>query len=689
MNILFIKKSIPRPDQFAGDRRCYAVLKILSKNHTIDFFATEDIDKLPSPDRERYIELLKDIKVNLFFSKNEKIEGLLTRSRYDICIFVFYTITEEYLATFRKYQPDSMAIVDTVDLHFEREELAANIGLISRETVEKNKKKELQIYRDVNGVIVVTERERQLLLKEKGISSIYVVPIIIETVRRDESLRQKELVFVGGYAWQPNVDGVLWFAKDIWPHIYRAVPDAVFSVVGSNPTAEINNLKDVPGINVVGYVPDTAPFLNRAAISIAPLRFGGGMKGKVNEAMAYGVPVVTTSVGAQGFDARSGEHLIIEDDTIKFAQACIDLLNDPQKQRRIGLAGQELNSSICSPEVAAMKLAEMIADIEKLRTKEIRKEDPHIQSIQREMHAKLKRLEAEISQKDSMILELKNSISWKLAAPIRAAYDIVHGTYNDENDSFISKQMRNLSKFKNERAIAALKNKHVGEIGFIIGNGPSVRLEDLEKLKDKITFCANRFYLAYNTMKFRPEYTVVCDNQVIKDYGEEIIAKSNGTKIVFYDDKDQNLPKIKGKHIALRRREPRPMPFSTDPADFVPSGGSVIVAAIQMAFYMGIRTIYLYGIDHNFKYQKVETKDIWTSAKGDDNHFIKNYRNGKNWCPPDLKYIEDSFLECRKFLEKNGAVIKNATRGGKLEIFERIDFDEAYKSIEQANKNKL
>jgi hypothetical protein len=278
----------------------------------------------------------------------------------------------------------------------------------------------------------------------------------------------------------------------------------------------------------------------------------------------------------------------------------------------------------------------------------------------------VKRLEEELRRKDEIVNALLHSWSWRITAPLRKLYELLKGIQVD-------------AKEKNLKRILALKDKHKGKIGFIIGNGPSVRIEDLEKLRKEITFCANRFYLAYGNMKFRPKYTLICDNQVITDYGQEIVSKSKGTKIVFYDVKTPNLPRPKGKHISLVRKEPRPMPFSTDPADSVPSGGSVVIAAMQVAYYMGIRTIYLYGIDHSFKFEKVETKDVWKSAKGDDNHFIKNYRDGKNWCPPDLKFIEDSFSECRKFAENNGLVIRNATRGGKLEIFERADFDEIIK----------
>ena len=114
------------------------------------------------------------------------------------------------------------------------------------------------------------------------------------------------------------------------------------------------------GVEYLGHVPDTTPYLDAAAVSVAPLRYGGGMKGKVNEALAHGVPVVTTSIGAQGFDAADGREMFIADEPLTFANAVVRLLGDRPLQEKIGAAGQALNARYCSPEVVETLIGEMM-----------------------------------------------------------------------------------------------------------------------------------------------------------------------------------------------------------------------------------------------------------------------------------------------------------------------------------------
>ena len=225
---------------------------------------------------------------------------------------------------------------------------------------------------------------------------------------------------------------------------------------------------------------------------------------------------------------------------------------------------------------------------------------------------------------------------------------------------------------KNDRKISALKDIHKDEIGYLIGNGPSVRIDDLELLNGKVTFCCNRFHLAYDRMVFRPKYTLAADRQMIEDFGEEIIRKSSGVNILFGTED----PKIDGEYLWIRSKLGKG--FSDNIFDFVYPGGTILISAIQIGFFLGIRRFFLYGVDHDFKFEKnVDSEDIWDNAIGEGNHFIENYRSSKPWCPPQTEMIEQSFMMCDTFLRSRGGWIKNATRGGKLDILERIDFEKA------------
>jgi hypothetical protein len=167
-------------------------------------------------------------------------------------------------------------------------------------------------------------------------------------------------MFVGEYDHAPNRDAVTWFAREIWPAVRARVPNARFDVIGNRPKPEILALAEQPGIEVLGYVPDTNPYLDRSAALVAPLRFGAGMKGKVTEALASALPVITTSIGAQGFGAVSGEHLRIADDPADFAAAVADVLLNPEGAERMGRAGQMLLSGLCTPEVVDRSLTALI-----------------------------------------------------------------------------------------------------------------------------------------------------------------------------------------------------------------------------------------------------------------------------------------------------------------------------------------
>jgi hypothetical protein len=168
---------------------------------------------------------------------------------------------------------------------------------------------------------------------------------------------------VGGFRHAPNCDGLLWFLRTIWPAVRAAVPDVRLSVVGSHLPQELRDQLQVGGVDVVGYVPEVGPYLERAALMVAPLRYGAGVKTKVVQAMASGLAVVTTSVGTQGLDVISGEHLEIADDPETFARRVVELIGDSGRAERIGQAGREFIASRCFPEAIAPRLEGLLDSV--------------------------------------------------------------------------------------------------------------------------------------------------------------------------------------------------------------------------------------------------------------------------------------------------------------------------------------
>lgn len=227
------------------------------------------------------------------------------------------------------------------------------------------------------------------------------------------------------------------------------------------------------------------------------------------------------------------------------------------------------------------------------------------------------------------------------------------------------------------------KDRYKGETAWLVGNGPSVKVDDLEKLSGTLTFCFNRFHLAYPTMSFRPTFTVTADRQMIEDFGQEIVDCAGGTTFVA----DERLPDLLGDYVWLRLAASSL--FSLDPTHVTNPGGSSLFVAMQIAHYMGIRRLFIYGADFKFNFSPARgIRDNFRAATGDGNHFIPNYRSGKAWCPPSLKDIAPSFQLARYLFAAHGGFIRNATRGGILEIFDRTPFEEAIRqsrSIQAGN----
>jgi len=238
---------------------------------------------------------------------------------------------------------------------------------------------------------------------------------------------------------------------------------------------------------------------------------------------------------------------------------------------------------------------------------------------------------------------------------------------------------------ENERELAALKDKHQGKRCFILGNGPSLKTSDLDKLKNEITFAFNKIYLAFDQTEWRPTYYVVEDHWVAKQNYKTINGLRGFTKLfpTLLVDKIK-VPRFKNS-IYFRLEWPGwgtekelPKPFSSDALDRLYLGATVTYTAMQLACYMGIREIYLIGVDFSFEIPKKTdpTNERILISSGETNHFHPDYRRpGEKWYIPNLNRQERAFSVANKAMKEFGGNIYNATRGGKLEVFPRVDFD--------------
>jgi glycosyltransferase involved in cell wall biosynthesis len=177
-------------------------------------------------------------------------------------------------------------------------------------------------------VFAITDKEKTLILSDVPNARVEVIPNIHACVEKVQPVAgRKNLLFVGHYAHTPNEDAVSYFVQEVFPLIRKQIPDVQFYMVGSYMPETVKSLGSRDVI-AAGYVPDLSSYLNDCRVFVAPLRYGAGMKGKIGQSMSFGLPVVTTSIGAEGMNLMHGENALIADSPAEFASAVVRLYTD-------------------------------------------------------------------------------------------------------------------------------------------------------------------------------------------------------------------------------------------------------------------------------------------------------------------------------------------------------------------------
>lgn len=244
----------------------------------------------------------------------------------------------------------------------------------------------------------------------------------------------------------------------------------------------------------------------------------------------------------------------------------------------------------------------------------------------------------------------------------------------------------NLSIYYDNFQLFLLKNKHKSKKIFLIGNGPSLKIEDLDKLKNEITFAANKIYLSYDQTDFRPTYYIVEDDLVYKQNYEQISSLKGSTKLFPSYAKIWGKPIKNGIYFKMSYMEPtsKEFPkFNPDPINGMFWGSTVVFTMIQWAIYVGSKEIYLLGIDFSFDVPKKQIVNKYNRidliCEGEINHFHKDYRKiGEKWNLPNLEIQIKSFMKAKEYAQEHGIKIYNASRETKLDVFEKINFDKLF-----------
>jgi glycosyltransferase involved in cell wall biosynthesis len=283
---------------------------------------------------------------------------------YDVVILSRPEVAGEAIDEVRRSFPHARVVFDTVDIHFVRQQRRMAVEAVkappeSDVDVDAQRDLELSLARRCDVTATVTEEEASLLEAEiPGVRTV-VLPNVHETRAGDVPgfTERRDLLFIGSFEHPPNIDSVLWFVEQVLPLVEAAV-DVRLRIIGHGAPPEIRAL-DGERVIIVGHVPDVTPHFDQARVFVAPLRYGAGMKGKNGHALSLGLPIVTTSIGAEGMHLVDGRDALIRDDAEAFAAAIVDLYGNAEMWRQLSCQGR-IAAQRFSPAAMREKLAALV-----------------------------------------------------------------------------------------------------------------------------------------------------------------------------------------------------------------------------------------------------------------------------------------------------------------------------------------
>ncbi len=334
--MLVIDATTPTPDLDAGSVTAYFFLKLFRELGYKVVFAPENLAFI-----DKYTPALQTLGIEcLYVPHVGTIRDYLREhgGEFDVVILYRAYTANNHLQDVKRYCPQARIVFDTVDLHYLREERQAALTG-SAELMEQSartKQVEFGVMRSVDTTIVLSEVEVELLQREDPSLNLFIVPLLLELYgRRRQFAERRDIVFIGSFQHTPNADAVEYFVQSIWPIVSRQLPDARFLIIGSRMPESIAAMSSIERVVPVGFVADLAEYFDSCRLTVVPLRFGAGIKGKIGTSASYGVPAVATSIAVEGMGLVDGEQVLVADTPEEFARQVVRLYRDEALWRRI------------------------------------------------------------------------------------------------------------------------------------------------------------------------------------------------------------------------------------------------------------------------------------------------------------------------------------------------------------------
>lgn len=350
--VLIVDTKIPEFNKDSGSRRLTEIIKMLLQNN-VGVFLLADFKEHKY--QSEYIETFKEMGAVVYKPTLDRFDKLITKEGFlkevlpkvDFVWLHRPEIFNKYYPLVKKYKSEAKIFFDMVDFHylrFKREfELKGDPKMM--ETANKYLELELDNCEKADRIIVISDSEKESLKEyyKNGNKAIAIGNIhqYIDNAAPVRFEDRKDLLFIGGFDHTPNVDAVNYLYEEIMPLLWKSLPEISITIIGSNPPPSILELNSEK-FKIVGYVKDVSPYFLNSRIFVAPLRYGAGIKGKIGQSLEYGLPLVTTNIGAEGFDFGDNKNLIVGNTTQEIVNNIVKIYQNEEIWNEISLASQKV-----------------------------------------------------------------------------------------------------------------------------------------------------------------------------------------------------------------------------------------------------------------------------------------------------------------------------------------------------------
>lgn len=344
--VLVIDSFIPFYDRSAGGRRLLEIMRLMRELDWHVIFVADD-----GGEYEPYTTHARRAGIEVIPHRGDALTTILDLPvNADVAWVSRPDLLQKYMPHLHR-RTNAKIVYDTVDLHFVRMQREAQLS--GRDNGwEVMRDLECGLARKADSTVVTSAFEQELLAMV-GIPA-HVVPVVEEPVQTRTAYSTRQgLLFLANYTHEPNVDAAAWLVNDIMPLVWERVPDMRLTLAGAEPTPAIQRLAG-ERVHVTGHVPDLRPLFEQARMLVAPLRFGAGVKGKIVQSLAHGLPVVTTTIGAEGIGLARGASAIVADDASALADGIVQLYTDEALWLEISAQSREVAQRFAPGAVRSM-----------------------------------------------------------------------------------------------------------------------------------------------------------------------------------------------------------------------------------------------------------------------------------------------------------------------------------------------